>query len=118
MSARRGSSRKILRGLAGTAYERELRSELMSLHDQFHDWLKDRMDAFDLSDAVHKFHDGAARELYVVYTWGKPEMQVARAVARGVLSRDEVPEAILDQLQSLIEFFEEETEDEIDDDAV
>ena len=118
MGTQRGSDRKNLRRLASVAYERELRKELMKLHDRFHDWLKDRMDAFALSDAVHEFHDGAARELYVFYTWGRPEMQVARAVVHGVLSRDEVPEPILDKLKSLIQFFEENTEEETEGEAV
>lgn len=90
----------------------------MDLHDRFHDWLKDRMDAFALGDAIHEFHDGAARDLYVFYTRGKPEVQVARAVAHGVLSRDEVPAPILEGLRPLIEFFEEDLHDEIEDDAV
>lgn len=118
MHAQRGSKRKTLRRLAGVAYERELRKELMQLHDQFHDWLKERLDAFALSDAIHEFHDGVARQLYVFYTWGKPEMQVARAVAHQVLSRDEVPGPILEELSSLIEFFEEDSSDETEDDAV
>ena len=100
------------------AYERELRKALLDLHDEFHDWLKDRTDAFELSDAIHAFHDGAARELYVFYTRGRPEIQVARAVATGVLQRDEVPAPLLEELKSLIEFFEEDSSGSVDDDAV
>jgi hypothetical protein len=110
--------RRILRELAGLAYERELRKALLDLHDQFHDWLKDRTDAFELSDAIPAFHDGAARDLYVFYTRGRPEMQVARAVAHGVLRRDEVPGPIIDKLKSLIEFFEEDSAGGFEDDAV
>ena len=110
--------RKILRELAGIAYERELRKALLDLHDQFHGWLKDRMDAFALSDAIHTFHDGAARDLYVFYTRGRPEMQVARAVAHGVLQRDEVPPPILDELKSFIEFFQEDSPGDFENDAV
>lgn len=118
MCARRGSDRKNLRRLAGVAYERELSTELKKLHDQFHDWLEDRLDTFALSDAVHEFHDGAARNLYAFYTYSKAEIQVARAVAHGVLSRDEVPEPILEGLRSLIEFFEEDSEGEMEGEAV
>ena len=118
MHAQREGKRKSLRRLGGVAYERELRKELMKLHDRFHDWLKDRVDAFALSDAIHEFHDGAARDLYVFYTRAKPEMQVARAVAHAVLSRDEVPVPILEELTPLIEFFEEDSDGEIEDDAV
>lgn len=116
--AKRPRKRRILRDLAGVAYERELRKALLDLHDRFHDWLKDRTDAFALSDAIHAFHDGAARDLYVFYTRGRPEMQVARAVAHDVLSRDEVPESILHELASLIEFFEEDAPGGFKNDAV
>ena len=76
------------------------------------------MDAFALSDAIHTFHDGAARDLYVFYTRGRPEMQVARAVAHGVLQRDEVPPPILDELKSFIEFFQEDSPGDFENDAV
>lgn len=118
MDLHREDKRKSLRRLAATAYERELRKKLMELHDRFHDWLKDRIDAFALSDAIHEFHNGAARDLYVFYTRGKPEVQVARAVARGVLSRDEVPVPIVEELGPLIEFFEEDSPEQTEGDAV
>lgn len=114
----REDKRKSLRRLAATAYERELRKKLMELHDRFHDWLKDRIDAFALSDAIHEFHNGAARDLYVFYTRGKPEVEVARVVARGVLSRDEVPVPIVEELGPLIEFFEEDSPEQTEGDAV
>jgi len=80
--------------------------------------MKERLDAFELSDAIHRFHDGVARDLYGFYTRGRPEMHVARAVAHGVLSREEVPEPILKDLASLIEFFAEDAPPDSRNDAV
>jgi hypothetical protein len=115
---KRPSKRRVLRDLAGTAYERELHKAVSDLHDRFHDWMQDRLDTFELSDAIHEFHDGAARDLYVFYVRGRPEMQVARAVAHGLLLRQEVPDSILNELASLIEFFAEDAPGDVEGNAV
>ena len=105
MPTNQKAKRTTLRRLADAAYERELRKELMVLHDQFHDWLKEKMDAFSLSDAIHRFHDGPARELWARYTYLKPDMLVARAIAHGILSPEEVPPEIRADLSGTIEAF-------------
>lgn len=57
----KGEHRK-LRDLVGTAHERELASALRDLHKRFAEFDRGAIDAFELKDDVHKFHDGPARE--------------------------------------------------------
>ena len=112
------AKRKAMRVLTNTTYERELSKELMVLHDQFHDWLKKKMDAWSLSDAIHRFHDGPARDLWARYTYLKPDMLVARAIAHGTLSPEEVPAEIRAELQASIEAFRIDLTPSPDDNAV
>lgn len=101
------SENKQLRAAASIAYERELAAALAQLERQFVDWHAGQLSPFDLSDAIHKFHDGTARRLYVFYA-GKPALCVAHALATGVLSEQEVSNDLASKLQSMVEFFRTE----------
>lgn len=96
------AQRKDLRRLVELAYERELSEELGVLEESFHQWRCGSINAYDLSQAIHEFHDGPARDLYVSYNRLKPEVLVARAFAHGVLTEKDVVPSIRDALQSLI----------------
>src|SRR5690349_2784299 len=101
------SEGKQLRALASLAYERELSAALAQLEGQFVDWRAGKLSPFELSDAIHKFHDGTGRQLYVFYT-GKPALCVAHALATGVLSEQEVSKDLASKLQSMVEFYRTE----------
>lgn len=99
--------RRELRRLAGLAYERELGGALAALEGQFREWRAGKLDVHELSDAIHHFHNGVARDLYVTYTRLEPRVAVAQAVARKVLQDDEVPASLRDALHALITFYQE-----------
>jgi len=101
------AQRKELRRLAALAYERELSSALAALEAQFHEWHAGKLDVHELSDAIHQFHNGVARDLYVTYTRLEPRVAVAQAVGRKILRDDEVPPTLREALRSLITFYEE-----------
>jgi hypothetical protein len=63
------------------------------------------IDPFELSDRIHRFHDGIARHLYVQYRDLPPGHCVARATALHILERSEIPPEILTALESTIRFF-------------
>ncbi len=84
-----------LRDLAGTAHERELSAALRELHKRFAEFERGAIDAFELKDDVHKFHDGAARELWKRYDEDLLAFTVAQALHRGILSESEVPEKVI-----------------------
>ena len=97
--------RRKLRELAGLAYTRELGAELAKLEAEFSRWRSGEIDPFELSDRIHRFHDGKSRQLYVAYDARNADVSVARAVADGILERAEVPADILAALELRIEFF-------------
>jgi hypothetical protein len=77
--------KRAIQELAGAAYEIELGRALAELRAEFTRWERGDMTSFDLVEAVHKFHQGPARDLYVRYTSGMLNMAVAHAIVTGVL---------------------------------
>lgn len=111
MKAPSKTVRRMLREWCGIAYRRELRDELAKLHDQFHQWENETLSEFELSDAIHKFHQGAARDLYVRYEIdsGVDEMLLAAAIANDVIKTEEIPSELLDAIKPLMHHLEEPT---------
>jgi hypothetical protein len=97
--------RRRLRELAGQAYARELGAELAKLEADFARWRSGEIDPFELSDRIHRFHNGRSRDLYVFYDPRDSEVSVARAVGHRILDRTEVPPEILAALEGKIEYF-------------
>jgi hypothetical protein len=90
--------RKELRKLAGLAYERELAKALASIEEEFKRWKKNKITAFELSERIHKFHNGVARNLWSFYETGHTELNVRHAIAEGILLKTEVSPGILEKL--------------------
>jgi hypothetical protein len=82
--------RKLLREAAGSAYQKELSAELEKLHGSFERWRRGELSPFDLSDEIHRFHQGPNRQLFVRYTDNDPLLAVAGAVSAGILRLDEL----------------------------
>ena len=83
--------RRKLRELAKQAYEEELRRALAPLAEAFERWQVCATSSVEISDLIHEFHQGPARELWGTYQSLKPDLLVARAVALGVLAKGSVP---------------------------
>ncbi|MCW9095575.1 MAG: hypothetical protein OQJ74_07020 [Ignavibacteriaceae bacterium] len=99
------SQKKKLRELAGIANERELDQEMEMLYQHFENWRNEKISCFELSDLIHKFHQGASREIWKMYAYSDPDTTVSRAVALSLLKKEEIPENLLDILDLKIEFF-------------
>jgi hypothetical protein len=99
------AQKKKLRELAGIANERELDQELEKLYRHFESWRKKEICCFELNDLIHTFHQGASREIWKIYTYSDPDMAVSRAVALGLLKKEEIPDNLLDILDLKIGFF-------------
>jgi len=95
--------RRRLRDLAGRAYDRALERELGHLWSDFEAWQRDEINPHELSERIHRFHDGAARDLYAVYRRGDPAHLVAAAYTDGRLSREEIGGALFGGIRDLIE---------------
>ena len=97
--------RRHLRELAAIAYDRELTAALNELHGHFTRWQAGELDAWELNELIHQHHNGVSRDLYNFYDGSNPEMLVASALAREVLSWDEVREDCRTELTRLASFF-------------
>jgi hypothetical protein len=76
---------------------------------EFTRWRSGSLDPFELSDRIHRFHDGVSRDLYVLYGRLPPSHSVARAVVLQVLEESEVPSEILEALEQPLEFYREQS---------
>jgi hypothetical protein len=105
------SERKLLREATGYAWEAELGAELMKLLQEFHAWREGRLNVFELSDKIHQFHDGTARELYGRYASDQDEpWKAARAVALGFVSEDRLGESLTAKIAHRIEEYRQISE--------
>ncbi len=85
-----------VRKLQALAWQRELDVELGKLEEHFRSWKDSAIDAFELSDRIHKLHDGESRELYKLYTYHNSPYAVPSAIARGLICESEVSKQSLD----------------------
>ena len=91
--------RKVLRQLAELARTREQASHLGELGAKFDQWRDGSMTGDDLNSAIHRYHQGPARDLYLRYNArGGPEVAVGLAVAQGVLSKDDIPDDLWEEV--------------------
>lgn len=90
--------RKELRRLAVLAYERELSKALEALEENFRQWKKNKITAFELNELIHKFHNGIARDLWSFYARGHTELIVVQAIENGIILKTEINSIILEKL--------------------
>ncbi len=100
--------KRLVREWAAVAHDRELSKALAELYAQFDRWQRGEITAWDLNDLIHRFHDGASREIWKTYATNRLEPAVALAVATGILRREEAPPELVQHLAGLIEFYEAE----------
>lgn len=99
--------KRLLREWAGEAHEEELRRALLPLAEAFDRWKRGDIVSSELSNLIHKFHQGPPRELFVKYNTNDREAPVAHAIAVGVLDKDKIPPELLAHLAASIQFYEE-----------
>jgi hypothetical protein len=88
------ADKKKVRQLAGIAWERELRCELRKIAAAIEDMENNSLSAFDVNDSIHRFHNGASRELFKRYSDSLPWWGVCRAYFDGVLTDEDLADAI------------------------
>ena len=89
--------RRELREIQGLTWERELEDALHELRSDFEAWAeKKEISAVELSDRIHKFHNGRSRELYKMYSGSLDSFWIGPVVARGVIDESELSEELRD----------------------
>lgn len=96
---------KKLRELANIAYERELSNHLSKLRDEFDAWGSGKISSSELSDRIRKFHNGPARNVYLVHSDSKADWVVARGLNMGLIAENEVPVDVRNCIARTIETF-------------
>jgi hypothetical protein len=91
-----------LRELAAVAHERAVRAHLGQLAAEFDRWRAGALDTWELSDRIHRFHDGPSRDLFVQYTRVPAGMMVAQAIATGLLQEAEVDGKVREAIAGLV----------------
>lgn len=91
--------RRELRELQGLAWERELEEALQSLRKDFKHWEGGEITVFELSDRIHKFHNGRSRELYNMYSGSLNNWWIGNTVAMGVIDESELSDDLRDVLK-------------------
>jgi hypothetical protein len=97
------SFRKIARQLVGKAYQREQEKALESLRSEFDRWKSGEIDCWDLTDLIHRFHNGESRDLYKIYERGDTQIALARAIALDIIDAEEVPADLLESMRPTID---------------
>ena len=100
--------KKLLREYTAEAYERELHRELAILERGFEQWRNGEISSGELSYRIHQYEIGPSRELYKKYNENSlAEMNVAYAIAVGILNKEEVPSELLEALERALSFYED-----------
>jgi hypothetical protein len=87
------ADKKRVRQLAGIAWERELRCELRKIAAAIEEMENNSLSPFDVNDSIHRFHNGASRDLYKQYSDSLPWWGVCRAYHDRVLTDDDLVDA-------------------------
>ena len=98
--------KKLIRHYMTAAYERELQRELSKLEVSFVQWQANEISSGEFSYRIHQYEVGPSKELYKKYNYGEADVNVAYAVAAGILSQDELPAELLEALAGPLSFFE------------
>ena len=98
--------KRLLREHGGRAHDEELRRALVPVAEAFKRWEHGELGSAELSDLIHRFHQGPARELFARYNNPHMELAVAHAITVGVLDRQTIPAELLDHLARALAFYE------------
>src|SRR2546428_2210208 len=96
--------KRLLREYAAVAHEEELRRALLPIAEAFKRWEREELDSGELSEIIHKFHQGPARDLWVRYNTAHLEMAVALALPTGLFGRETIPPPFRAQLPGPLRF--------------
>ncbi len=86
-----------IRKFGSVVHERRLALELRKLDGEFAQWRLGELNAFEMSELVHKFHEGPPRELWLTFSTNHVGFLAGRlreALAEGVLRGEELSEEL------------------------
>jgi hypothetical protein len=100
--------KRALRELVGCAHEAALRRALTDLRREFDAWERGEIDAFELKERIHKFHQGPAREICLRFNGGIDlRLLAGYCVHEGLIEKESIPAEVLPYLESSLSFYRE-----------
>ena len=100
--------KRLLRDAAAAAHEEELRRALLPVAEAFERWKAGQLGSGELSEIIHRFHQGPNRELFGRYNNPYLNLAVAHAIVTGILDRSAVAPELLEHLAGDLAFHEGE----------
>lgn len=95
-----------LKEIVSECYEDHLTELLENLYEDFQKWGGKHIDAFELTDRIHEFHDRDARKLYKMYVMSPPEVAVIYALKNRMITKDAINTKILEKLGEYLDLLE------------
>lgn len=96
--------KRLLRELKAEAHERELQREFTLLDEKFARWRAGSLSSGELGIIIEDFARGPLHELLELYNSNQFEMNIAYAVATGILKRDELPPELQVYLANALDY--------------
>jgi hypothetical protein len=101
--------RSEIRKLANRAWEKELRVELEKINIAFREFEKGEMPPQQVAQIIHEFHENTYRKLVEINESHEPVLLLGRAVVKGFVGEDEVPEDARGLLRRAVLFYRNKT---------
>ena len=101
-----------LRELVSECYEAHLSDLLDNLYDDFQKWGGKYIDAFELTNRIHEFHDRKARELYSMYVLSPPEVAIIYALRNKIIGKEGIDKNLFNKLNTNQDIVDELEENE------
>jgi hypothetical protein len=100
--------KRALRDLAGRAHETALRRALIDLRREFDAWERGEIDAFELKERIHKFHQGPAREICLRFSGGVDlRLLAGYCVHESLIEKESIPAEVMPYIESALSFYRE-----------
>ena len=97
--------KKQLREWSTEAYRREMERELKALEKEISMWRRGRISSEELSHRIHAFDSGPRKALSKQYDYGQTDANVAFAVIAGILKTRELPDELLEAIESTLDAY-------------
>ena len=96
--------RREIRELIPTVHERDLGNNIAELDKDFEKWRNKEIDAFDLNEKIHQFHQGPSRNLFIEYnSRHHQDHMIARGLMNGLVEESEISTELKLALKPVIE---------------
>ncbi|MCB0064672.1 MAG: hypothetical protein KDE19_21260 [Caldilineaceae bacterium] len=99
--------KRLLREWKAIAHERELQREFTKFDQVMERWRNGEVSSGELGILAEDFGKGPIHALLEDYNSSLYDMNVAYAVATGILQREELPPALVDAIERQLTFYEE-----------